>query len=265
MSSATEYTECMASVYEFPKTIAVTDQEIDISGMNAAQKAFVLHVADDAFFHYERFGKPRAIFGIAGPSGAGKSILAALLVDIAAKRDLPYRVATVSIDAFHLPNEYLAVEEQGGVNLKEVKGRYDTYDTQLLAGELARFRSGDIVRFPAYSRKIHDPVPGAVSVSEPETLLILEGLWLLHDQSGWGFVRDELDYTYFLDDELERLRKHTIERHIRGGREEKDASRFYDKSDMENYRLVIRTKKYADQFLSWPHDANKKSASAGGA
>lgn len=236
----------------FPKHITIDDYEIDCSRMSDEEKKFALRVVDDALLHYERFGKPRALFGIAGPSGAGKSLLAAIVKEIAKGRDLTFRVETISIDAFHLPNEYLAMHEQDGVNLKEVKGRHDTYDTQLLASELAHFGNGDGVRFPVYSRKIHDPIPGAISITEPKVLLILEGLWLLYDHNGWEFVRNELDYAYFLDDELERLRKHTILRHMRGGRAEKDAERFYNKSDMENYRLVMRTKKYADQFLSWP-------------
>ncbi|MDO8521230.1 MAG: hypothetical protein Q7S52_03890 [bacterium] len=242
----------------FPKSVMVTDQEIDLSGMSVTQKDFVHKVADDMFLRYQRFAKPRAIFGVAGPSGAGKSVLAALAKELARGRKTTFRVETVSIDAFHFPNEYLAMHEKDGVNLQEVKGRHDTYDTQLLASELAHFREGAPVRFPAYSRTIHDPVPNAIAISEPDVLLILEGLWLLHGESGWQFVRDELDYTYFLDDELERLRKHTIMRHVRGGRSETDAARFYDKSDMENYRLVIRTKKYADQFLSWPSEEKRK-------
>lgn len=241
----------MDDFFVFPKKITITDQVVDIAHLSEKEKSFALSVAADAFLRYERFQKPRAIFGIAGPSGAGKSLLAALLREIAVARKLPFRVETVSIDAFHFPNEYLALEERDGINLRDVKGRYDTYDTQLLASELARFRAGDLIRFPAYSRKIHDPVPNAITISEPNTLLILEGLWLLYDDAGWKFVRDELDHTYFLDDELERLRRHTIERHVRGGKGEKEAGTFYDKSDMANYRLVIRTKKYADQFLSW--------------
>src|SRR3989338_1284221 len=252
----------MKSAFEFPRSVTVTDQEIDLSHLSAEEKAFALQVADDAFLHYERFQKPRAIFGIAGPSGAGKSLLAALVKEIARTRSLSLFVETVSVDGFHLPNEYLVVEERDGVNLRAVRVRYDTYDTQLLAGELARFREGGAVRFPAYSRKIHDPVPGAVAIAEPNTLLILEGLWLLFEDAGWKFVRDELDHTYFLDDELDRLRRHTILRHVRGGRDEKDAARFYDKSDMENYRLVMRTKKFADQFLSWPTAPEKRKTDA---
>lgn len=253
------YTEVMTNDSRFPERVILSGHEIDLSRMSDTEKEFVIHVADDALLRYEGFGKSRAIFGIAGPSGAGKSLLGALVREIVRNRDLLYRVETVSIDAFHFPNEYLATEEREGMNLKEVKGRYDTYDTQLLASELAHFHGGDAVRLPAYSRTIHDPVPGVLNISEPRALLILEGLWLLYDHAGWKFVSNELDYAYFLDDDLERLRKHTIERHIRGGRGEKDAEHFYHKSDMENYRLVMRTKKYADQFLSWPNEKSTKT------
>ena len=236
----------------FPKKVVVTEQEIDLTRLHKKEKEFIAGVLRDAIFRYETFGSARAIFGIAGPSGAGKSFVAAIVRELAQSEKLPFRIETVSIDAFHFPNEYLATHEAGGVNLKEVKGRYDTYDTQLLGSELARFRSGCEVRFSVYSRKVHDPVPNLLKITEPKTLLFLEGLWLLYDRAGWDIVHGELDYVYFLDDELARLRKHTVERHIRGGRTEKDAERFYGENDMENYRLVMQTKKGADQFLSWP-------------
>lgn len=244
----------------FPKKIVVTEQEIDVGELSTKEKEFVIELTRDAALRYEGFGKARAVFGIAGPSGAGKSVLATLMREVALAQEFPFRVETLSIDAFHFPNEYLAGEVRDGVNLKAVKGRYDTYDTQLLGSELAHFRSGGAMRFPRYSRKIHDPVPGALNISEPKVLLLLEGLWLLYDHAGWKSVHDELDYAYFLDDDLERLRKHTVLRHVRGGREEKDAERFYEKCDMENYRLVMRTKKCADQFLSWPHQKTDASA-----
>src|SRR3989344_2721901 len=247
-----EYTEMMKLASSFPKLIMVNDQAIDLSHMSAEEKEFAVRFTDDAILRYERFGRPRALFGIAGPSGAGKSVLAAMLKEIAKEKKLPFRVETVSIDAFHFPNEYLATEERKGVNLKSVKGRYDTYDTQLLAGEFSRFREGAVMRFPHYSRKIHDPIPGAVTIAEPRTLLFIEGLWVLYDHAGWEFVRDELDYAYFLDDAPERLQRHVVGRHIRGGRTERAALQFYKASDLENYRLVMQTKKYADQFFSWP-------------
>ena len=94
----------MKSAFEFPRSVTVTDQEIDLSHLSAEEKAFALQVADDAFLHYERFQKPRAIFGIAGPSGAGKSLLAALVKEIARTRSLSFFVETVSVDGFPLPN-----------------------------------------------------------------------------------------------------------------------------------------------------------------
>lgn len=247
----------MQGEWQFSKKIVVSDQEIDLTHLSAKEKEFVSGLLEDATLHYNGFGKPRAIFGIAGPSGAGKSLLAALLRELAQVKELPFRLETISIDAFHFPNEYLVTHEQDGKNLKTVKGRYDTYDTQLLGSELAHFRSGSEVRFPAYSRKIHDPIPNALKIVEPNTLLILEGLWLLYDHAGWGVVRDELDYVYFLDDDVARLQRHTVARHILGGRTEKDAEHFYEANDMQNYRLVIGTKKHADQFLSWPMEEKK--------
>jgi len=105
------------------------------------------------------------------------------------------------------------------------------------------------VAFPAYSRKLHDPVPNSVLTTVPATLLLVEGLWLLFDQGGWEQVRPLLAFNYFIDSDTERARQAVIKRHMTGGRTLEDASRHYEEVDGRNSALVLQTRVRADEVV----------------
>lgn len=245
------YTTPMDSEDTFPEYVAVTDQEVFVGDMTQGERDFAYRFLDECVSRYKAHGKPRMVIGIAGPSGAGKSLLSTLATELAKSRSDAPRIATLSTDAFHFPSSYLQSVKTSDGTLTDVKGRFDTYDTQLLSAELARFRKGGEVRLPVYSRKIHDPIPNALLIAEKEVLLIVEGLWLLSSYAGWPSVADEIDFMFFLDDSPDRLKKHTVKRHIAGGRSKSDAKQFYERSDLHNTKLVLETKKRADAFISW--------------
>jgi pantothenate kinase len=190
------------------------------------------------------------VFGIAGPSGAGKSYLSVLSEALMRELDPSVRVVPISIDAYHYPNEYLASRPSERGTLKDVKGRYDTYDVSALLYDLSEFRKGEkSVRFPVYSRKLHEPIPGAIKVDDGPTLLLVEGLWLLFEKGGWGEIRPLFDRIVYPDDDPSKLRERTVMRHERGGRAPDDAARHYDESDAVNRILVEATKARADETL----------------
>lgn len=233
----------------FPATLTVTEQTIDISGFNQQQKAFYLDLFRQTAGIYEAAGKSRVGIGIAGPTGAGKSVVAVLFKELAKQAHLPFAFEVVTIDAYHFPNSYLLSHFSDGTPLKQVKGRFDTYDVPALAKNLTAFAAGETVAFPAYSRKLHDPVPNSVIISAPATLLILEGLWLLSDLGMWGQIRPLLDYCYFIDSDKERARKAVIKRHMTGGRTLEDAARHYEHVDGRNSDLTLPTRHKADKIV----------------
>jgi hypothetical protein len=234
---------------QFPRTLTVTDQVIDISGFTARQKAFYLEVFRQTAGIYEAAGKARVAVGIAGPTGAGKSVVAVLFKELARQAGLPFKFEVVTIDAYHFPNSFLLSHFAEGVPLKQVKGRYDTYDVQALARDLRAFAAGQSVAFPAYSRKLHEPVPNSVLITEPGTLLLIEGLWLLLDRGGWEAIRPLLDFCYFIESDQERTRQAVIKRHMTGGRTLEDATRHYERVDGLNSELSLQTRGRADRIL----------------
>jgi pantothenate kinase len=233
----------------FPAALTVTGQTIDISGFGPQVKAFYTRLFWETIDLYQRTRKSRAAIGIAGPTGAGKSVVAVLFQELARQAPLPFGFASVTIDAYHYPNRYLLSHLSDGAPLKQVKGRFDTYDVAALVRDLNAFAGGDNIAFPAYSRQLHEPVPDSVPITAPATLLIVEGLWLLSDQGGWEQVRPRLDFCYFIDSDPERTRAAVLKRHMAGGRTLADASRHYENVDGRNARLVLQTRPKADKVI----------------
>jgi pantothenate kinase len=118
-----------------------------------------------------------------------------------------------------------------------------------LAKDLNAFASGENVTFPAYSRKLHDPVPNSIRVEAKAALLMVEGLWLLSDKGGWEQVRPLLDFCYFIDSDKERTKQAVIKRHMAGGRTYEDAARHYEEVDGRNSDLTLQTRHKADKVI----------------
>jgi hypothetical protein len=233
----------------FPATLLVTEQTIDLSAFSKRQKDFYLNLFCKLVGIYRAKNKPRVVIGIAGPTGAGKSVAAMLFKEIAKQAGLPFALESITIDAYHYPNQWLLSRLSEGKPLKKVKGRFDTYDVNALAQDIQAFSTGESVSFPIYSRKLHDPVKNGIVVTVKETLLIVEGLWLLYDQAGWEAIGPLLDFSLFIDSDKERAKASVIKRHMAGGRTLADASRHYELVDGANSDLVLTTKHKADKVI----------------
>jgi len=233
----------------FPESLEVTDQQIDLSGLTKGQKDFYLELFSEVVDFYGTKKKPRVVLGIAGPTGAGKSVVAVLLKHLAKHAHLSFAVESITIDAYHYPNSYLNSQFADGEPLKKFKGRFDTYDTAQLARDLSAFTAGETVAFPAYSRRLHDPVKNSVIVDTKAALLIVEGLWLLYDKAGWEAVGPLLDYAIFVDADVERVKGPVLKRHITGGRSAEDAARHYEQVDSRNSELVLTTRHRANRII----------------
>lgn len=227
----------------------VTEQTIDISCFTQQQREFYLNLFRETVGVHAAAKKSRVIIGMAGPTGAGKSVVAVLFKELAQQACLPFAFEVVTIDAYHYPNSYLLSHFSEGVALKQVKGRFDTYDVPALAGDLKAFAAGANVVFPKYSRKLHDPVPNSVRVESPAAMLVVEGLWLLSDLGGWAQVRPLLDFCYFIDSDKEQTRQAVIKRHVTGGRAHESAARHYEEVDGRNSDLVLLTRHKADKVI----------------
>ena len=234
---------------QFPASLLVTEQPVDISGFSQRQKEFYLNLFWETVGLYNAKNKPRMVIGIAGPTGAGKSVVSVLFREMAKQAGLAFAFEAITIDAYHYYNSFLNTHFFDGEPLKKVKGRFDTYDVQKLASDIQGFGSGQRVAFPIYSRKLHDPVENGVVIETRNALLIVEGLWLLYDKGDWETIGPLLDFSIFVDSDQDRTREPVIKRHMTGGRTREDALRHYESVDGKNAELVLTTRHRASKVI----------------
>lgn len=228
----------------FPSSVIVTDQEIDLSNVSAKQAEYFFDLKNQITEIYEKCRKDRAIITFTGVSGVGKSVTVAILKALFDQGNHDFVTECSGIDAFTYTNEYLAEH-----NLHNVKGRFDTYDTDELNKVLLRFIHGHKVSFPRYSRKIHAPVQDGFVVSAQRALLLFEGLWLLRDENDWGYFRNYFTHNFLISGNEDSTRENTISRHVQGGRSEEDAQAFYESSDHKNTLEVLKNSVEPDETI----------------
>jgi pantothenate kinase len=131
---------------------------------------------------------------------------------------------------------------------RERKGAPDTFDVDDFAQVLANVRDGygvDI-HFPIFNREIEASISNAGLIRAGVKLVIVEGNYLLHDQSGWEKITSHIDESWFLsvDDDLRMAR--LIARHIEFGKSPEDAKAWSEGTDEANARLIQLTLPRAD-------------------
>lgn len=192
----------------------------------------------------------RTIVFLAAPPGAGKSTLAAVLERLAQSQPGMPRVQAVGMDGFHRTNAYLdrhTLDCPDGkpVSLRSIKGAPETFDVEGLARALHETRvSSDPVRWPAYSRVVHDVVADGPLVSAP--IVIVEGNYLLLDESPWRDLAELCDLSIFVEADEAMLRERLVARKVRGGLSRTEAERFFEQSDGKNVRRVLAHRCPAD-------------------
>ena len=186
-----------------------------------------------------RAAERRVLVGLTGPPGSGKSSLAAHLAG-----SLCPSPPVVPMDGFHMAQ---AVIDQKG--LGDSKGAPETFDSWGFVSLVERLASaaGDgVVYAPKFDRSIEEPIAGAIPVRPADGLVIVEGNYLLLDESPWTQMRSALDLCVYLEvEDAIRIRR-LVDRHVRYGRPRHEAGHFVHSSDEKNARLIKATRNRAD-------------------
>jgi pantothenate kinase len=185
-------------------------------------------------------GAARYLFGIAGPPGSGKSTLAEALAD-------ELGAPVVAMDGFHLPNAVLA---QRG--LSDRKGAPETFAAVAFVDLVRRLRSAtDVVECPTFDRVLDEPVADQVSVRPDDPVVVVEGNYLLLDEAPWSELAELFDAVAYIDVPDDMRIERLVERHIRFGRNRRDALDFVHHSDEANTRRVEPGRERADVLVSF--------------
>lgn len=189
----------------------------------------------------------RTILGIAGGPGTGKSTLAQSLVTA-----LGPSAAYVPMDGFHMLHSKL--EALGTV---ADKGMPHTFEAAAFVELLTALKSTSApMTAPAYSRRIEDVVPDAITIPATAKLLVVEGNYLLLANAPWWPIRPLLDLAVHLEVPREIVRARLLKRHAEEGLFTEERNRAHiERVDLPNYDLVQRSNSRADIIIELQVDS----------
>ncbi len=181
----------------------------------------------------------RVLIGIAGPPGAGKSTLAAKLAT-----RLGAQAAVLPMDGYHLDNTTLT--EMG---LLDRKGAPQTFDSSGFVQLVRTLRQGEDVSYPTFDRDQDKTISDGGHIDGGTGIVLIEGNYLLLQQSPWSDLKPLFDLTIFLDVPKDVLKSRLVARWQKHGLSDTQAETRAEENDMKNVELVLSSLASAD-FLT---------------
>lgn len=184
-------------------------------------------------------GQGRYLVALAGPPGAGKSTLAADLVTALGKG-----AKAVPMDGFHYDDAVLIAR-----GARDRKGAPDTFDVQGFLHLLRRLRTEDEVAIPLFDRELEISRAGADIVTAADRVLVVEGNYLLLNESPWPQTAPLFNLTVWIDVPESELDRRLLARWAHYGKTPDQARAWIDGNDMPNIRRVTQNSRSADVVL----------------
>jgi pantothenate kinase len=184
----------------------------------------------------------RLVIAVAGAPGAGKSTLAARIT-----RELGSRAVLVPMDGFHYSQRVL--DQLGRADRK---GAPDTFDVDGLVVLLRRLRAqrDETVLAPVFAREIEEPIAAGIMIRPEHDVVILEGNYLLLDESPWDELASFVDESWFLSVDPVVRRERLVRRHMAFGRTRAQAEDWVATVDEPNAVLVQASSTRADRLVT---------------
>ncbi|PJE56821.1 MULTISPECIES: AAA family ATPase [unclassified Marinomonas] len=193
----------------------------------------------------------RTLIGLTGGPGSGKSTLADYLLDHFTKQQNS-QVVCLSMDGFHLYKAQL----QALPNSEEAfarRGAPWTFDSTAFVEQVKKIQQGyqqDDILWPSFDHALGDPIEDDLSIKKETRVILVEGLYLLHQQDGWQESKDLFDEHWFLDIPVEIAIERLAKRHMKAwGFSHEQAMDRINQSDGLNAELVATYKNQADWLL----------------
>lgn len=110
-------------------------------------------------------------------------------------------------DGYHYTMDYLKSFANSDDAIYR-RGAPDTFDPASLYRDMDRIRNNtlneDMIRVPGFDHANGDPTPDQhIFDRNHHHVVICEGLYLLHDQDGWEPIKDLLDFSIFMESDVD--------------------------------------------------------------
>ena len=125
------------------------------------------------------------IIGIAGGTGSGKTTLTKRLKETFGKD-----VSVVYHDNYYKAHYGMTYEERAALNYDHP----DSFDTELMVGDLKKLLAGEPIHCPVYDYSIHNRSEQTVEV-RPTKVVIVEGILIFADKA----LRELMDIKIYVD------------------------------------------------------------------
>lgn len=178
----------------------------------------------------------RFIVAVAGPPGAGKSTIAGSIA-----KAIGAGARVVPMDGFHLDNVVL-----DRLGLRARKGAPETFDAIGFLHLLQRLRAGGDAAIPVFDRHADLARAGADLVTVADKYLIVEGNYLLLNDTPWTDLAPLFDLTIYIDVPEAELDRRLVDRWHHHGKTAVEARIWIDSNDMPNIRRVTQGSRQAD-------------------
>lgn len=197
----------------------------------------------------------RQTIGLAGVPGSGKTTLAAQLEEKVNARTAPETLVALGMDGFHLTKAELRQFPDPDLAFAR-RGAPWTFDVPALQQRLQAVREAAgraDVPWPGFEHAVGDPVEAAYVVPAAARLVLVEGLYLLHQDDGWAPICRSFDTRWYLDTPLELALKRLAERHMQvWGMTRAEAEHRIATNDRPNALVVRQSRASADWLLTLP-------------
>lgn len=192
----------------------------------------------------------RRITGLVGVPGSGKSTVAAQWCREIQAQHGPNALQVLSMDGFHYTRAQLSQRPDAAAAFAR-RGAPWTFDALSLAARLQALRENQrAVMWPDFQHAVGDPIEGAFQVAQNARLVLVEGLYLLHQDDGWDVVARQFDEVWYLDTPLEIALERLCQRHMNAWQITREqAERRIRSNDQLNAQIVTKNRSRADAII----------------
>jgi len=155
----------------------------------------------------------------------------------------------VPMDGFHYSKEMLLQFPNPSEAIAR-RGAHWTFNANDFVKKLQSLKLTKGGHFPSFSHGSGNPIEDAIEVeAQKHHIVIVEGNYLLLDIEPWNEIKSILDFTFFIESDLETIKNRVYGRHFSLGYGEEVSMRRVLTNDLPNAELVLSTKHRADTII----------------